>query len=265
MTRENDLNDAIDTGSFTYAFQPKLNLQTGRISGVETLIRWEHPTDGMIPPDDFLPIVKHLGQMGELDLQSMKATLDFKQNIDAKGFWHVDIAFNASPELLAHPDFINSLIWGVEARSIDRGCVAIEVLETTHFGLLLNGTSNAALIKDLREAGFQVLLDDFGIGYAGLIHLAQLDVTGVKIDRGLVSNMLDDEVSQNIVRKIIELSADLGLRVIAEGIENEQTAELLKDMGCETIQGYWLSRPLNREALEAWLQARSDPDNRRSA
>ncbi len=260
-----ELVDVIEENKLSYYFQPTMNLHTGAVTAFETLVRWDHPKEGVIPPDQFLPIVDELGLMGALDLHSMAAALKFKSRLNKTGLGHIGINFNASPALLSHPDFINRLVWGVESAGIDRGQVAIEVLETTHFGEDTETVSNSSIIKDLRAAGFQVLLDDFGIGYAGLTHLAQLSITGVKIDRGLVTHIHSDDTSLKIVRKIIELSNDLGLKVIAEGIEDAETSKLLHDMGCQDIQGYWLSRPIPQDEVERWLADQGASGKRQSA
>ena len=256
-TRANELANAVDMNALDYVFQPTLDLRTGHVVGVETLVRWTHPDEGVIAPDDFLPMAADLGLMSMLDLCSMSAALAEKRRLNAAGFTKVGIAFNASPDLLTHPDFINWLVWGVEAADIDRSQVTIEVLETTDFGNATVTSSHASVIGDLRKAGFQVHLDDFGIGFAGLSHLATLDVSGVKIDRSLVRNLLTDETNAKIVRKTVELPNDLGLTVIAEGVEDLNTAHALEAMGCSIIQGYWLSKPMSAKALHDWLGARS--------
>nr|WP_237693263.1 EAL domain-containing protein [Octadecabacter algicola] len=249
-----DLAEAIDIGALDFYFQPTMDLTSRQIVGMETLVRWLHPEDGLILPDDFLPIVKDLGLMGSLDLLAMEAALSEKARLNEIGQGHLNVAFNASPELLNHPDFVDRLVWGVEAGSIDRSQITIEVLENTDFGEAAEIKSHAAIIKDLRLAGFHVHLDDFGVGFAGLSHLASLDVSGVKIDRSLIGALLNDPQSRKIVRKIVELANDLGLTVIAEGVEDVQAANVLQNMGCAIIQGYWLSRPLTTEALHIWLQ-----------
>ncbi|WP_234967431.1 EAL domain-containing protein [Octadecabacter temperatus] len=252
--RERELADAIDGGNLDFFFQPQLCLRTGEIIGMETLVRWIHPSDGLIEPNDFLTLVRDLGLLGVMDLSAMDAALAEKRRLNLAGFDDIGVAFNASPELLAHPDFINRLVWAVEAGEIDRSQITIEVLETTNFGDATHKASHAAIIHDLRHAGFGVHLDDFGIGFAGLSHLAALDVSGVKIDRGLVSNLLNDTTCQKIVRKIIELSNDLGLIVTAEGVEDALTATALQEMGCSVIQGYWLSKPMPSENLIGWIE-----------
>lgn len=257
LRRTSELAEAVDTGALDYVFQPKMDLASGAITGVETLVRWNHPQDGMISPDEFLPMAKTLGLMGAVDLLSMTAALAKKRSLNLAGFHNVTVAFNASPELLSHPDFITRLVWGVEASGIKRSQITIEVLETTEFGDPTEATSNAAVLRDLRGAGFMVHLDDFGVGFAGLSHLATLDVSGIKVDRGLVTDLLTDTVSYKIVRKIIELANDLGFSVVAEGIEDEATSDALEHMGCGVIQGYWLSRPLPDDQLLDWLNAHS--------
>ena len=258
--RSAELSEAIDTGSMDHFYQPTLCMKTGKVIGLETLVRWNHPKDGMLPPIDFLPMAERMGLMGALDLWSMTAALQQKRRLNQNGFTDISIAFNASPQLLAHPEFINRLVFGVEAGGIDRAQITIEVLETTAFGDVTENSSHAAVIRDLRAAGFEVLLDDFGIGFAGLSHLARLDVTGVKIDRSLIKDILTDETSHKIVRKIIELSNDLGLDVISEGVEDAKTAEAVCAMGCNTIQGYWIAKPLPASQLCGWLAEQTTID-----
>ncbi len=197
--------------------------------------------------------------MGALDLWSMTAALQQKRLLDRSGLGHIGIAFNASPSLLSHPEFINRLVWSVEAGEIERAQVTIEVLENTAFGDTSQASSHAAVIRDLFHAGFKVQLDDFGIGFAGLAHLARLDVTGIKIDRTLVKDIMTDEANHKIVRKIVELANDLGLDVIGEGVEDAQTADALYKMGCRTIQGYWIAKPRPTEGLTDWLTDHAGP------
>ncbi|WP_217810060.1 putative bifunctional diguanylate cyclase/phosphodiesterase [Salibaculum griseiflavum] len=253
--RASELADAVDTGTLDHVFQPIFDLDGQKVIGLETLVRWAHPEAGLIGPDDFLPIADELGLMGALDLGSMSKALEQKHMLDRTGHSELSISFNASSSLLAHPEFVNRLVWGVEAGGLAREQVAIEVLETTAFGKVTEKSSHAATIRDLRDAGFKVYLDDFGVGYAGLAHLAELAVSGVKIDRSLIQNVRGDDTATKIVRKIIELCNDLGLNVVAEGVEDRQTADVLLNMGCTAVQGYWISRPLSAEDLPGWLAA----------
>ena len=255
-----ELAEAIDTGAFDFSFQPIKNLWNDKVVGFETLARWIHPDTGRVySPAEFLPIIEDIGLLGELDMLSMMTALEKKASLARIGFDDLRISFNASPELLAHPDFINRLIWAVEASNLDRNHITIEVLETNNFGDTAETSSQGAIIRDLKQAGFQVFLDDFGVGFAGLSHLATLDLSGVKIDRSLVSRILTDDVSFKIVRKAIELCNDLSISVIAEGVEDEITARALQNMGCSLIQGYWISRPIPSETITTWLTQEQVP------
>ena len=252
--RAADLTRTIEAGGLDHHFQPIVDHRTGRLIGVETLVRWPHPRNGPIPPGEFLPMAAELGLMAQVDLGSMRAALDLKQVFDGNpAYSDLRVGFNASEEMLVHPDFVSLLIRGVESRGIARADIVIEVLETTVLGAPGDGSRQAGLIGDLRAAGFQVLLDDFGVGYAGLAHLAGLEVSGVKIDKSLVRHVLADETSAKIVATIADLCNDLGLSVVAEGVEEEALANRLGEIGCDVLQGYWLARPMTSDRLFEWL------------
>ncbi|MBD3764634.1 MAG: EAL domain-containing protein [Rhodobacterales bacterium] len=252
--RSADLREAVEIGALDHLYQPVLDLRTGQIAGFETLVRWQHETEGLIAPRDFLPLAAELGLMAKLDLASMEAALEAKHRLAAGGFRDVSMSFNASSDLLRHPSFINRLVFGAEAAGMDRHQIAIEVLETTVFADEGEGGSPARIIRDLRDAGFEVFLDDFGMGYAGLAHLAELAITGIKIDKALVNRIMTNDTSAKIVATIIELCRDLGLKIIAEGVEDAATADRLRTMGCPMIQGYWLSPPIRGELVPDFLR-----------
>jgi EAL domain-containing protein (putative c-di-GMP-specific phosphodiesterase class I) len=195
----------------------------------------------------------------------MTCALREKQKLAEAGYENVGVAFNASPELLVHSDFFDRLVWEADNANIDHAQITIEVLETTDFGNLAEGSPQASSIRQLYDAGFQIHLDDFGVCFAGLSHLATLNVTGVKLDRSLVGELSVNPMSQKIVRKIIELSNDLSLSVIAEGVEDAGTVLVLQSMGCNVVQGYWLARPMPASALLSWLEVRRRHQSRERA
>ncbi len=251
QNRATDLGDAVGTNGLDHAFQPVVELATGRITGFETLVRWHHEQEGVISPADFLPLAEDLGLLASIDLSSMEAAMTMKRELAAAGHGRAILSFNASNDLLRHPSFINHLVFGTESVGMERGQIAIEVLETTVFTDHGERDSPARIIRDLRDAGFNIYLDDFGMGYAGLAHLAELAITGIKLDRALVKRLLTSQTSARIAGTIIELCSGLGLRVIAEGVEDAATAQKLHQMGCPQVQGYWLSPPMPAgEALE---------------
>lgn len=248
-----ELREAVEIDALDHMYQPILNLETGRICGFETLVRWQHEVDGMINPADFLPMAEELGILAPLDLSSMKNALAFQSQLAVAGHGDICMSFNASADLLRHPSFINRLVFGAVAAGMDRSKIAIEVLETTVLSDQGDLGSPARIIRDLRDAGFQVYLDDFGMGYAGLAHLAELDITGIKLDKTLVKRMLTNETSGKIVATITELCRDLNLRMVAEGVEDFATAERLRQMGCKMVQGFWLSRPMAPDDALAYV------------
>lgn len=262
QSRAGELREAIELEALEVHFQPKMDTATGRVSGFETLVRWRHPSEGLISPDGFLSIAGDLGLMAEADLSSMAKALEMKSRLDWGGHPGLDIAFNASAELLLHRDFVPLLVSGVESRGIRRNEVTIEVLETTVFGDLSEESPQSAVIADLRDAGFHVVLDDFGTGFAGLAHLAQLPVSGVKIDRALAGAVLRDLPSERITRAIVDLCRDLDLEVVAEGVETADVASHLAEIGCHRLQGYWLSRPIAGDAVLDWLDGRDNTAQR---
>ena len=256
--RAEELFDAIDTDSLEHHFQPITDSDGLTVIGFESLVRWDHPEEGLIPPDQFLPLAIDLGVLGDLDLSSMAKALRQKQRLALAGFPDARISFNASPQLLHHPEFLPTLIRAVEIGRLERSQIIIEVLETTVFGDAAEAVTSAAAIHDLRDAGFHIHLDDFGTGYAGLAHLASLAVTGIKIDRTLVGSIFEKPASAKIAQKIIELGRDLGMHVTAEGVEDKHTAYWLSRVGCSSLQGYWISPPLPQDKVIPWLQARGD-------
>lgn len=249
-----DLARAIETGDMGFAFQPILDLSVGQIVTLETLVRWNHPTRGPLSPGQFLPLAEKLGMMADLDFLAMKAALDLKARLNARAPTGLTITLNASAALLAHPDFTLRLAQGMVARGLSPPEIGIEVLETVVFDAPGSADPASAVITTLRAAGHPVMLDDFGVGYAGLAHLAQLDVSGIKIDLSLVQAAKTDPTSVRILETMIELCARLGLTSIAEGVDTVWMATRLQDMGCSRLQGWWLSPALPADDIDVWLQ-----------
>jgi len=257
QSRAADLREAVGAEGLDHVFQPVVELGSGRISGFETLVRWHHEREGLISPADFLPLAEDLGLLASIDLGSMEAALMMKRRLSAAGHGQATLSFNASSDLLRHPSFINRLVFGTEAAGMERSRIAIEVLETTALTDHGEHDSPARIIRDLRDAGFNIYLDDFGMGHAGLAHLAELAITGIKLDRALVRQLLVNPTSAKIIGMIIDLCRELGLRVIAEGVEDAATARRLQQMGCPHVQGFWLSPPLPATEALAWAGTRT--------
>lgn len=252
------LRNEIEDGGLEFEFQPMLDVATGAISGVEALVRWNHPVEGRLPPDRFLDLAVENGLMAELDYSAIDALFDLGRRLARDGHSGVNLGFNASPELLADPDLLSRLTEQTRASGFAPGQVVIEIRETVVLTADPVDTPAMQMIRRLRAAGFRIVLDDFGTGYAGLTHLAELPLSGIKIDRRLVRRIFADETSHKIVLAIGELCGDLGLVLVGEGVEAPKEAELLARAGCDVLQGFWLSPALPPEALRE-LVARHDP------
>lgn len=247
--------NAVRHNKLSFYFQPVLNLADATIAGFETLVRWNHPDRGVVSPDVILPLALELGIMADLDLAAMEAAFAMKHALQNAGHTSISFGINASSEALLHPDYLQRLDHLIQKHDCDPSEIAIEVLET----VILSGSRHAErhnrVVTQLFERGFGTLLDDFGTGHAGLSHLAQHNFTGVKLDRSLVSQVLNSGISHRIVRTIAELCHELDLRLIAEGVEDHDTAACLRHMGCDAMQGYWLSRPIPQNDVVAWVQS----------
>lgn len=254
ITLGRDLRHQIREGRLFFEFQPMLDLHTGQVMGLETLCRWNHPTEGFLSPARFLDLAAEQGLMAELDFCAMEAAIDQARRLVQGNHHGIRVSFNASSNLLAHPEFVERLLLRTADARLLPDALVIEVLETVVLGEEVDDSQQMRAIAALNEAGFRVVLDDFGTGYAGLAHLAQLPMAGVKIDRSLVQRVLTDETSRKITLTMLELCADLGLRVVAEGVESKEFADWLRDSGCRFAQGFWFSRPLASGAVSGFLE-----------
>lgn len=247
-----ELTDAIDNREFGIVIQPQYSLIARAVTGFETLLRWHHPKRGLLFPDAFMDLAIRNGLMSRLDKISVAESLRALREIHDAGFPGMVVSINASATSLLDNDYLEYLKWQVDLHNIAPESVVIEILETTFFS---DGEKRAEkTIKNISNAGFRVELDDFGTGFAGLAHLAHLEIDGVKIDRSMVHDLHQNTTSQIIVEATVGLGRDLGLHVIAEGVENRAQAELLREFGCANVQGFGIAPPMSQEDALAWLK-----------
>jgi diguanylate cyclase (GGDEF)-like protein len=247
------LRRAIDEGELVLHYQPKLTFCTGQVESVEALVRWQHPERGLLYPDAFIELAESAGLMGQLT----DAVLDeaLKQcRLWAEQGIELSVAVNVSPSNLvddAFPDMVAAMLvaHGVPARSL--------LLEVTESLLMEDRDRATRVLARLREHGVGVAIDDYGTGYSSLAYLAELPVTELKLDRAFVAGMTGSWRAESIVISTLHLAHALGLVLVAEGAEDQETVDLLASLGCDMVQGYHLSRPLPPAALEEWLAARA--------
>lgn len=249
--------EALDNDGITFQHQPILDARTGRIRSFETLARWTRKNGDVIPPDRFLPFASRVNRMTDVDFAAVRATASLVAELQSRGH-EILGAFNTSSEALAHSDFLTRLEEEAKAAGLSSDRLIAEVLETTFFGADTTDSVAAARIKELRERGYTVYLDDFGVGYAGLAHLGQLNVTGVKLDRSLIANVTRDRSARIITTSILRLCHTLGVGTLAEGIETREQAEFLYKHGCFRQQGFGIARPMSREELIAMVERGAD-------
>lgn len=246
-----DLRSAIEEDGLSLAFQPKVDLGTGRIVGVEALARWAHPTRGYVPPSLFIDIAERTGLIRPLTLWVVE------QALSQAAAWHnaghpLTMAINMSTVVLEEESLARRLIDGAAALEVPARSVILEITESQIMDNLERSTGILAMFD---AAGMQVSIDDFGTGYSSLAQLKALPVDEVKIDRGFVTNLAVDADDRAITEAILRMARSLGLHVVAEGIEDQRALEILRSMGCDTAQGYFLHRPMTAFDVTALLDA----------
>jgi EAL domain-containing protein (putative c-di-GMP-specific phosphodiesterase class I) len=245
----NNLRTAIEENQLTLFYQPKLSLKTMEISHVEALVRWQHPEKGLIPPDSFISIAEKTGQMDALTRWVTQTAINQYLEWLDKGI-KINIAINISAENILDKSYPNFVIALKNKHKLGDCAITLEVTEDA----VVDDPSKATeVLNYLNQNGFKLSIDDYGTGYSSLAQLKQLPVQELKIDRSFVQHLLDNESDKIIVKSTIELAHNMGLTLVAEGIEDEQTLLWLKSQGCELAQGYFISKPLPAHDFEAWL------------
>jgi diguanylate cyclase (GGDEF)-like protein len=245
----NDLKQAIPAGELELHFQPKMNLQSRVITHVEALVRWQHPTLGMVPPDNFIHIAEQTGQIKALTRWVFTTALAQFNTWKTLGL-DLNIAINVSAENLKEADFHQFICQALMSANVPPEKVTLEVTESS---VVDNPEAAITLLSQFKEHGFKISIDDYGTGYSSLAQLKQLPVHELKIDKSFVQRLEHDHDDQIIVRSTIELAHNMGLYVVAEGIEDEFSLNWLTEHGCELAQGYFISRPKPASALTDWL------------
>jgi diguanylate cyclase (GGDEF)-like protein len=253
-----ELRRAIDGDELVLYYQPKADLDNGQISGVEALVRWQHPVRGLIAPDEFIPLAERTGLIRDLTLTVIDAAL---RQLSAWRKQEIDLSVSVN---LSARDLLDLELPQTVSRLLDKYQLPAQrlELEITESVILADPMRARAVLSRLDLMGVQLAIDDFGSGYSSLGYLKRLPVGEIKIDRSFVMNMQHDENDAVIVRSTIDLGRNLGLRVVAEGVENEAIWHDLARLHCDQAQGYYLTRPVPGPELAAWLRDRSIPEAR---
>lgn len=247
-----DLRHALERNEFVLYYQPQIDIRSGSIIGVEALIRWNHPEQGMIFPDQFIPFAESTGLIGPITEWVLRTAITQCKIWQTAGT-ALRIALNATARSFQDPllvDKLESLLAGGETRLAPER-IEIEITENILMAEIEHG---AKAIGRLRDLGVSVAIDDFGTGYSSLAYLKKLPIHSIKIDKSFILNMAEDENDAVIVRSTIDLAHNLGFLVVAEGVENRDALNLLTVLGCDHAQGYHISRPLPADELISWIK-----------
>jgi EAL domain-containing protein (putative c-di-GMP-specific phosphodiesterase class I) len=235
-----ELSQALAAGHLVAYYQPVIGLQRGQVAGVEALVRWQHPDGGLISPDRFITLAEESGVLREITEFVLDEAAAQHAAWRAIGL-DLPISVNLSACSLRDPLLVGKVIRACDRHRVDRAGLSLEVTESA---VVADPSAAADVLDELAQNGFEIALDDFGTGSSSLSYLRYLPVTIVKIDRSFVPSIVESEADAHIVRGLIEISHGLGKEVVAEGVENECTLEMLRSMGCEYGQGYHWSRPV---------------------
>lgn len=246
---ENDLLQALKNHELRLFYQPKLELKTGKPIHAEALLRWQHPEHGNVPPDVVIPILERAGKMLDLTKWVLHSSL---RHLKDWPLTHGDmgVAINI-PANIIHDRSLREIvsdalnIWGIKPELL--------TLEITESAVIKDQQSSYNNLEYLKEAGIKIAIDDFGTGYSSLEYFKRIPADELKIDKSFIFNVFEDEADKNIVQLVIDLAHKFNLHVVAEGIENPETLQLLSELGCDYAQGFHISRPIPQDEFIEWL------------
>jgi EAL domain-containing protein (putative c-di-GMP-specific phosphodiesterase class I) len=248
---EPQLRRALEKSEFVNYYQPKVELATGRIVGVEALVRWMDPARGLVPPGEFVPALETTGLIGEVAQKIMdRAIADWRSWRDA-GLEAPRIAVNVASAQLRNEDFVPALKRALEALAGDPSAISIEITESI---LISNMERAIEVLTQVRALGVPVAIDDFGTGYSSLAYIVTLPIDELKIDRAFVKKITADPAYEGIVKTCVSLARGLNLKVVAEGVETEAQAAKLRDLECDQAQGFLYSPPVPADQLVRMLK-----------
>jgi diguanylate cyclase (GGDEF)-like protein/PAS domain S-box-containing protein len=245
---ESDLRHAVARGELRVSYQPILSLEKGRVTGFEALVRWQHPAHGWLSPDSFIPLAEETGLIIQIDRWILREVCTQAQH------WRerlaldpaLTVSVNISGKQFNQPDLVEFVQFTLQDTGLPPSCLKLELTESA---IIEDHESTIEILSRLRALGVEIRIDDFGKGYSSLSYLSQFPINALKIDYAFVSDMAHSGKHAEIVHAIVLLAHSLGLQVVAEGVETETQLDLLRDMGCENAQGYFISKPLLAEDI----------------
>jgi diguanylate cyclase (GGDEF)-like protein len=253
-----ELRRAMDETELVLYYQPKVDLQTGQATGVEALARWHHPERGLLSPDEFIPLAERSNLLRPMTLYLLDSALRQANAWRTRGL-EVSVAVNLSMQNLIDLRLPNDLARLLTSWRLPPGSLELEITEST---IMADHRRAMTILSRLNKMGVTLTVDDFGTGYSSLAYLQSLPVSSIKIDKSFVLQMKEDPGNETIVQSTIDLGHNLGLKVVAEGVENVESYNKLVALGCDYAQGFFLSRPLSPDKATVWLDSFTELDGR---
>lgn len=247
----NKIQKALDNKEFTLYYQPQIELVTGRIVGMEALVRWNHPTEGFISPADFIPVAEETGQIYVLEQRIIEQALIQKEKWEDEGFNDIELSINLSSKTLISDFNFKQIESILSDYNVDYSKIVFEITETA---VISNVDLAIERLNSLKNKGLKIALDDFGTGYSSITYLKKLPIDIIKLDKSYIKTVTNGGIDSAIVKCILSLTDDLDFRVIAEGIETYEQLEYLKNINCQTGQGYYIGMPSPLEKINELLK-----------
>lgn len=244
-----ELRQALDNEEFVLFYQPKVSLPDRRVTSVEALLRWQHPDRGLLLPGDFLPVLESSGLMQAVTRWVLREAIHQAATWRLAGL-ALPVAVNINPRSLLEYDLPTRVLGALSGADLPASFLELEITETA---VMTDPRRAASILEQLKARGVRVAIDDFGAGYTSLAHLRSLPIASLKLDRTLISHMLERPTDHAVTDALIALAHRLGLSVIAEGVETEDVMQRLAALGCDEAQGYLIAVPMPASTLEAWL------------
>lgn len=241
-----DFEKSLLTNEFSIHYQPMITFSNAKLVKMEALVRWQHKELGQIYPDQFIPVLEETGQIEQLTFWLVEETINQFRMLDELGLNEVKISVNVSGQQVSDNQFISRLITILQQHQISPELLELEITETS---LVKDFKQAKQWVKQAKAAGFEVAMDDFGTGYSSLSYLTSINFDTVKLDRSLITDVVSDIVQQNVVKSMANMMAQLGLKIVIEGIEEYNQLTFLRNLQCDIAQGYLIAKPLSKKAL----------------
>ena len=256
------MHEAVATDAFEVVYQPKLSLKSHRIEGLEALIRWNHPEKDYISPDHFIPIAESSGLIHDISAFVFKNALNQLRVWREAGRNDLILSINISALQLRDANLVLDILAALRKANVPANALELEITETS---IIESPESAIILLNELRSSGVTISMDDFGTGYTSLALVTDLPLDGVKIDRSFISQISKTKRNQSVVESIINMSQSLDLKVVGEGIETQEQLAILDHLGCDEIQGYYISKPIGADKVLEFLQQYDEAENKKKA